>query len=186
MRDAIPSAVSLLNDVTTSLDAVGFACTAGSMIGGPAYDTEMLALVNTLARRPVVSTSSAVIEALTAVGVTRVALCAPYEGWLTRLEADFLRAKGLEVVAAQALPTERRWEMPASDIAAYVRGVALPPAQAVFASCANFPAAELVPELEARFGIPIITSNQAIIWKLLRLVGVTEAQPALGRLGLCA
>jgi maleate isomerase len=42
--------------------------------------------------------------------------------------------------------------------------------------------AELIPELEARIGKPVISSNFAMAWHALRLAGVEDREPHLGRL----
>ncbi|MQA85665.1 MAG: hypothetical protein GEV03_13825 [Streptosporangiales bacterium] len=43
----------------------------------------------------------------------------------------------------------------------------------VFASCINFRAVEAIPKLERRFGLPVVTSNQAA------LAAVREVLPAV-------
>jgi len=41
---------------------------------------------------------------------------------------------------------------------------------------------QLIPALEAELGKPVISSNYAMAWHALRLAGVDEKQPELGRL----
>jgi len=57
-----------------------------------------------------------------------------------------------------------------------------PDVEAVFVSCTSLRIAELVPELEARIGKPVISSNFAMAWHALRLAGVEDREPARGRL----
>jgi maleate cis-trans isomerase len=39
-----------------------------------------------------------------------------------------------------------------------------------------------VPEWEREFGKPVITTNQAALWAMFRVMGVTERLPGLGQL----
>ena len=49
-------------------------------------------------------------------------------------------------------------------------------------SCTNLRCLRIIPRIEARTGIPVISSNQALGWHMLRLAGVNERMPAFGRL----
>jgi len=55
-------------------------------------------------------------------------------------------------------------------------------ADVYFASCANIRAIEVIEELETRLGRPVVTSNQLVIWHALRLAGIDDVIPGLGRL----
>ena len=54
----------------------------------------------------------------------------------------------------------------------------------VFISCTSIKFMDFIPELEKLIGIPVTTSNQAIAWHCMRLAGVNEKIPKLGRLFL--
>jgi maleate isomerase/arylmalonate decarboxylase len=41
-------------------------------------------------------------------------------------------------------------------------------------SCTDFPVLTLIPELEQRLGKPVITSNQATFWAMLRAAGIED------------
>lgn len=46
----------------------------------------------------------------------------------------------------------------------------------------NFPTMAHVPAWEREFGKPVITTNQAALWAMLWVMGVTDKLPGLGRL----
>jgi maleate isomerase len=46
----------------------------------------------------------------------------------------------------------------------------------------NFPTMPFIPEWEREFGKPVITTNQAALWAMMRLMGVREPLAGLGRL----
>jgi arylmalonate decarboxylase len=57
-----------------------------------------------------------------------------------------------------------------------------PDAQAIFISCTNFGTLDIIESLEKKLGKPVVTSNSASMWKMMRLVGDESAVPGGGRL----
>ncbi len=68
------------------------------------------------------------------------------------------------------------------DAVRLVAAVDRPEADAIFVSCTNWHCLEAVPELEARLGKPVVTSNLAGAWAALQAIGLDEAAPASGTL----
>ena len=52
----------------------------------------------------------------------------------------------------------------------------------IFAACLNFRSHPIIEALEARIGKPVVTSTQAVLWRLLRLAGVETPIHGFGRL----
>jgi maleate cis-trans isomerase len=46
----------------------------------------------------------------------------------------------------------------------------------------NFPTMAFVPAWEREFGRPVITTNGAALWAMMRMMEVSEKLPGLGRL----
>jgi len=92
--------------VELKLDAVVFAHTSGSMLGGPAYERELVSMLENTVGCPAVTTASAVVAALRASGTTRLAMVAPYPEPMTLAEKDFLEevVTGLKIVSHRSLP----------------------------------------------------------------------------------
>ena len=57
---------------------------------------------------------------------------------------------------------------------------------AVFVSCTSLRVLDIAPELEAELGVPVVSSNIALIWHLLRLAGVDDDLSQFGRLFGCS
>jgi maleate cis-trans isomerase len=57
-----------------------------------------------------------------------------------------------------------------------------PDAQAIFVSCTDFRTLEIIESLEQKLGKPVISSNSASMWKMLRLLGDTRVVPGAGQL----
>ena len=56
------------------------------------------------------------------------------------------------------------------------------PCDAVFASCTNLRATEVLAEAESAIGVPALASNQVLAWHMLRLAGVDDDLGHAGRL----
>jgi maleate cis-trans isomerase len=55
-------------------------------------------------------------------------------------------------------------------------------AQAVLISGTGLPTVGVLERLERELGKPVISSNQACLWRALRLAGVSDPAPGFGRL----
>lgn len=164
-----------MDDATRELVSLGpgvicYGCTAGSFIRGQDEDRSMCERMTALAGVPFVTTSSAVVAAVHALGVTRVAMATPYIDAVNAREQTYFAQSGIEVVSMEGLgivgnlPKGRLAPSVAADLA---RRVDCADAQAVVISCTNFRTIEVIDELEQELGKPIVTSNQATFWAAL-------------------
>lgn len=133
------------------------------------------------------TTSTLAIDAaLRHQGQRRVALVTPYTaGYAAKIPRHFAAA-GYEVVAEAHAGLSDNLSYAAvsdADILAMARSTAVTRPDAIIAYCTNFPAAHLVPVLEAELGIMVYDSTSAGVWGALRLAG-QDTTPALqwGRL----
>jgi maleate isomerase/arylmalonate decarboxylase len=53
---------------------------------------------------------------------------------------------------------------------------------AILITCTDFPTLPLIAQLEREFGVPVVTSNQATFWAMLRAAGVDDRFTDFGRL----
>ena len=53
---------------------------------------------------------------------------------------------------------------------------------AVFVSCTNLRTLSILNEAEEKIGKPVLSSNQVLAWRLLRLAGYTDRLPGFGQL----
>ncbi len=170
-----------------SVDVIAYGCTAGSMTTPMTALTDFMRAVCGV---PCVATAPAIVEACRALGVRRVALATPYHDALNRHEADFLAACDVETVAMRGLgigaggPHEyvRIARVPVEDVYAHCAAADHPRAEALVVSCTDFAALAAIPRLEAALGKPVITSNQATLWRALRAAGVDDRASGCGRL----
>ena len=69
-------------------NSVAYACTAASFTRGVGYDTEIIRRIEVSSGAPATTTSTAAVAALQELGVTRVAVAAPYEDAGLRAAAE--------------------------------------------------------------------------------------------------
>ena len=70
-----------------------------------------------------------------------------------------------------------------ASVAAGVRKIAAQgECDAVCVSCTSLRLFGVVAELEAELGVPVVSSNLALLWQLLRLAGVDDQLDGLGTL----
>ena len=51
-----------------------------------------------------------------------------------------------------------------------------------FISCANIQALDQLEQIEQALGAPVVTSNQLVLWRALRMTGVNDTIPGFGKL----
>jgi maleate isomerase len=148
-------------------DLLVFGCTSGGSLGGLAYDREVCGRLGGLAGCRCIGVLSSVAEALERRRVRRLAVATPYIQELTDTIVASLTEQGFEVVAARGMGISVNFDLarPTPDeIADFVLGaLGTAPADAVFVSCTNFRSLEATPRIEAATGLPVVTSNSAVL-----------------------
>ena len=171
---------------TAEVDAIAWACTSGSVVLPPRQIEEKIARI---AGCPAATTITAVVEALKALGVRRVALGTPYVSFINETEIEFLERAGFEVVSMYGLELgvnqeERRGigRVPPQSLHRFARHLDHDRAEAIFISCTNVAGVQEIAQVEAERGKPVITSNLATFWHALRLAGITDRIEGFGTL----
>ena len=95
--------------------------------------------------------------------------------------ADVLRAIADDFAAALQCLGLGGGDLPVKGADAFVR-IDRPEIEILVVPGGNFPTMRHVAGWERRFGKPVITTNQAALWAMLRVMGVSAPLPGLGRL----
>ncbi len=203
MEERIPAAAGLLPS-TFGFDAIGYGCTsAATLIGEDGVDA---AIRRAHPEVPNTNPMAAAVAAMGALGAVRIGVVTPYSAEVTAGIVGHLTRKGLAVavvgsfleesdsvvariteesVAAaviQLVASDQARAEPVRETGAVRTGGGAGGLDAVFVSCTSLRAFGIVEDLEADLGIPVVSSNLAFGWHLLRLAGVEDAIPGLGRL----
>lgn len=157
---------------------VAYACASGSFVRGMAGERQLVEAMCTAGAPAAVTTSGAVLMALHHLGVHRVAVATPYHPSLTAPLDAFLTEAGHELTGGAHLGlTSQIWTVPYETTADLVRRADTVHAEAVFVSCTNLATYDLVADLEAELGKPVVTANQVTMWAALRVLGRRATGP---------
>ncbi|NKC31201.1 maleate cis-trans isomerase family protein [Falsiroseomonas selenitidurans] len=168
------------------VDAVLLCQTAASYWLGRAWDAQIRQEMQGWCHgAPAFTAAQTVLDALAALGVTRVGFAAPFPAEIAAASLDYLAACGLATVATRFGGFRDNFaiaEMSPAAIIELACGADHPEAQAVLMPGGNMPCLGVAQAIEARLGKPIVTTNQAGMWALLRHFGETAPIAGVGRL----
>ena len=161
---ALPAARDL---GTARPHVVVFGCTSAGALRGNDYDAELCREITGLTGVPTVSTIDSVRLAIRRAGARRVGIVSPYVPELNERIAASVEEDGVEVVRIAGLGMTENFEIARVtpdrivEFATEVLGGL--DIELVFVSCTNLRAMEARPNLSARLGLPVVTSNQAVL-----------------------
>lgn len=162
---------------TAGLDLIIFPCTTGSLIKGYGYDMELTRQIEEASGVKALTTTTAVIRALKAVGAKKIIVTTPYSEEVNAIEKKFLEDSGFEVLSIRGLGFTDPLLMPKVTIDQMYRltkETDLPEADAVFVSCTGLGIIDGIPMMEQDLGKPVITSNQSTWWAALRELSIKD------------
>lgn len=123
------------------------------------------------------TTSTALVRALKAVGAKKLVVTTPYSEEVDQVEKKFLEDNGFEVLDIKGLGYKDPLLMPRVTpdmMYNLTKQVDVPEADTVFVSCTGLGIMDAVPMMEQDFGKTVITSNQATWWATLRELGIRD------------
>ncbi|MBA0046352.1 maleate cis-trans isomerase [Mycobacterium sp. NPDC050853] len=165
--------------------AVVWACTSGSFVYGPQGAAEQVAGLSECSGTPASSTSFAFVNALAALGISRVAVAASYPRDIAELFVAFLAAHDIEVAAMGEAGIDTAAEvgrLAADQVDELADANDHPDAQALLIPDTAMHTIAHVERLEARLSKTVLTANQVTVWEGLRLIDEVPDIPGLGRL----
>jgi maleate isomerase len=161
------------------MDAIAFNCTGASLSDGPQGARRLREEIAAATKTPATTTILAVTRALRAGGLKRIVHVCPFTAEFGADEANFLRAEGFEIVESRGLNfTDARLaaKLSPEEIFGIAFRIDRSDADGLFLACANIRAMEATAALQQQLGKPVVTSNQAVIWDLLDMIGHADAR----------
>jgi maleate cis-trans isomerase len=159
--------------------------TAVSFIGGYGYDQMLIKKMKERnGNLPTTTTSTSVIDALRKLRITKISMAMPYVEQVAMQVVKFVEDSGVKVLNAKWL------DKTAADIP-YVSKETLyhqareaddSESEAVFISCVNLDTVDIIEILENDLHKPVITSNQATMWNILRMANINDKIHGYGQL----
>ena len=165
-------------------DVLGYACTSGAtMIGEDRVDS-LIREVHPQAQTT--NPISACKAALAALRLKRIALVTPYPVDVTLEMQANLQAAGYETTAVATFGQSADFTVARISANSILNAVSLigvrDDCEGVFVSCTSLRALQIIPQAEAVLGKPVISSNQALAWHMMRLSGLKTVPTNTGRL----
>ncbi|MGH7053929.1 MAG: maleate cis-trans isomerase family protein [Stellaceae bacterium] len=170
---------------TAKVELIILAQTSASLFADD-YDEVTTRRMSAAAGCPAMTSAQAVGRAVRALGVARIGLVSPYSDAVNERAARYLSARyGIETVAREGFGATDSYAIGALGAetarAAFLRidGSRI---EAFVVPGGNFPTMPGVAAWEAEFKKPVVTTNQATTWAMLRHFAASERFPGLGRL----
>lgn len=183
LADTVEESASLLADA--HVDVIAFNCTLGSLIRGLGYDGEIVERIRSATGIPATTTTTAIMEALSVLGIEKLVLVSPYTDQMNAIEAGFLEAQGFTVLGARGLQLDDPFKQVSVEPEQWyrlVKEMKAESAEGYLISCSGIRVVDVVEYLERDLARPVVTSNQALVWHSLRALGVRESVSSFGRL----
>lgn len=166
------------------LDAVLYGCTSASAAIG---DDAVLAQLRRAkpGARGFATPVTGVLAAMKALNVRKLSVLTPYPVSVTEMLGHYMETLGAEITSLHCLGLEDDWDngcVSEEDLLELAKNLPHSGADAVFLSCTALRGAEISQRLEHHLGLPVISSNQALLWHGLRLAGCPVHLHGFGRL----
>jgi arylmalonate decarboxylase len=170
---------------TAKVEMVILAQTSASL-GSDDYDDVVTKRMSTGAGVPAITSAQALGRAVRALGARRIAIVSPYSETVNARAAHYFQTQhGLETIALEGFGATDAYAIgqlgPQNARDAFAR-IDRPEIDAFVVPGGNFPTMPSIGAWEREFGKPVVTTNQASFWAMLRAFDASDRLPAFGRL----
>jgi maleate cis-trans isomerase len=170
---------------TAKVEMVILAQTSASLFAED-YDDVVTKRMSVGAGVPAITSAQAVGRAVRALGARRVAIVSPYSDAVNERAARYFETKhGLDAIALEGFGATDAYAIgqlgPQNARDAFAR-IDRPQIEAFVVPGGNFPTLSAVAAWEREFRKPVVTTNQASVWAMLRAFNSADRLPAFGRL----
>lgn len=167
------------------VEVIALAQTSASLFADD-YDDVTVKRMTEASGLPSLTSAQAMGWALQSLGTLRVAMATPYsEDVIARATRYFQSKYGVTVLASESLGATDSYAIGKMDAgmaeAAFAR-IDRPDVEALIVPGGNFPTMNAIEAWEQRFAKPVITTNQAALWAVLRVMRIDAPIPGRGRL----
>ena len=150
------------------------------------YDEVVTRRMSAGAGVPAITSAQAVGRAVRALGAQRIAIVSPYSEEVNQRAARYFSAKhGIEAVALEGFGASDSYAIgqldPENARDAFGR-IDRPEIEVFVVPGGNFPTMTAIAAWEQEFAKPVVTTNQASFWAMLRAFKTGDRLPTFGRL----
>ncbi|NOE20119.1 Asp/Glu racemase [Ruegeria atlantica] len=167
-------------------DVVLYGCTSATLTHGPSFDAELAQQIKSESGALSLTAAGSLIAAIKTLEATKVGFSSPYLGEINVQAMDFMAQNGIETVryadVGRKLGNYGQGELTPDDVCDLACQADHPQAQAIVLSCTDMRAVEAIDRIEATLGKPVVTSNQAMMFCLMRALNLPRHDALPGRL----
>jgi len=167
------------------LDCVVYGCTSGTIASGYNSIKEKINLAKPEAK--VITPSSAAINALKKMGVKKIAIFTPYSEKLNKQVVDYFKTENFNVLSNSYFDILNDNDIAKVDpeyLFQVITKMDISDSEAIFISCTNLPALDIIDKLEKKLNKIVLSSNQVLIWDTLKSINQKKTVNGFGRLFL--
>ena len=167
------------------LDCVVYGCTSGTIAAG--YDSIKDKINLAKPEAKVVTPSSAAVNALRKMDISKVSVFTPYSKNLNNEVVDYFKKQNFIVTSNSYFDILYDNDIAKIDpdyLFEVISNMDLGEAEAVFLSCTNLPALNIIDKLEKKLNKIVLSSNQVLIWDTLESIGKNNSIKGYGKLFL--
>jgi len=186
LSEGLDEAVDLLG--TAEVTGIVYGCTSGSLIKGLGSDLDIIEQIERSSQIVATTTATAAVEAFKALGAKSLAVATPYVEEVNVSEKAFFEGHGFKVthIAGLGFTTGADLHRVPPEMAYdFARKVDRPEADCLFISCTDFATIRVLDLLERDLKKPVVSSNTASLWAILKKMGIHSDIKGYGSIFNC-
>ena len=183
MEETVDRAVDEL--VATGVDVIVYADMVTTFIMDRNWNEIRTAEIADRAAIPCVSAWTALRDALERLNITRFAVGTPYPADIHDLVSDYFTDKGYVITADATLDVLSMREVAKvkpGSIVRVARSISPAPAEAVVFLATDLHTFDILDQMENELALPVLSSNQTILWAALKTIEYSGEANGPGRL----
>lgn len=163
-----------------------YGCTSATLTHGTQFDRDLAAQIKSLSGAQTVTAAGALVFALKSLGARNVAFGSPYTPDINEAAIAFLVDSGLNIHSTAGVSEELgnygQTELTPDDVYALGLRAVKEGADALALSCTEMRSVETINRLESELKLPVVTSNQAMLYQAMSLLNLQKHDVPFGRL----
>jgi len=167
-------------------DVILYGCTSATLTHGPAFDRGLAERIKEESGAETVTAAGALVHALKTLGAERIGFASPNVSAINDMAVEFLAQTGFETVARSEVNDEldNVGHGAMTPQAVYELGLAAnhDDAEVIVLSCTDMRSVETIARLERELRKPVISSNQAMVFRARQVIELGAPLAGYGQL----
>lgn len=168
------------------LDLIMYGCTSATLSHGTRFDHDLALKIRAISGALSVTAAGALVFALKALAAKNIAFASPYTPDINKAAIVFLIESGFVIHSTASISEELgnygQAELTPDDVFKLGMRAVRSGADALVLSCTEMRSVETIERLETELNLPIVTSNQAMLYQAMNLLDLSAKDIAFGQL----